>query len=145
MTPELPVADRPAEVLRLGRLMAAAGRRSTHLVTPIVETHGLSVAAWWLLSELTEADGAPLVELARRGQFAASTITGASDVLAARDLVRRERDPGNRRLVRLWLTPAGRDKTEQIRGEIDAAMAGLYAHYAPHEQQTLAELLARLT
>jgi DNA-binding MarR family transcriptional regulator len=71
-------------------------------------------------------------------------MTARVDKLAARGLVRRRRDPADRRGVRVRLTDAGRIA-------VDAALDGLLAHengllaaLSPTDRTRLAELLRTL-
>ncbi|WP_433083334.1 hypothetical protein ACQP1P_04390 [Dactylosporangium sp. CA-052675] len=77
--------------------------------------HGLSGAQWWLLSEPAEpgGDGSALIELARARGLAAATAASEAPAPSG-GLIRRDRDPANRRLVRAWITPAGRDLSTAI-------------------------------
>lgn len=102
--------------LRLESLLAVTGRRATLRTASVVTSHGLSAAGWWLLDELSsDANGSVLVELARGGGFAPSTITAVSDALSERGLVRRQRDSTDRRLVRLWIASQGLHLVSRIR------------------------------
>jgi DNA-binding MarR family transcriptional regulator len=68
---------------------------------------GLTVAQLRLLWVLRDEDGLPVGALADRLGVNPSTITGHVDRLVKQDLVRREEDPSDRRIVRNYLTEAG--------------------------------------
>ena len=68
---------------------------------------GLTVAQLRLLWVLRDEDGLPVGALADRLGVNPSTITGHVDRLVKQDLVRREEDASDRRIVRNYLTEAG--------------------------------------
>jgi DNA-binding MarR family transcriptional regulator len=140
--PDLDVA--PMEVLsRVGRLARHLdrGRRAAFA------EHGLEPWEFDVLAALRRA-GHPYElspgDLLPRTLVTSGTMTARVDKLAARGLVRRRRDPADRRGVRVRLTDAGRIA-------VDAALDGLLAHengllaaLSPTDRTRLAELLRTL-
>jgi DNA-binding MarR family transcriptional regulator len=140
--PDLDVA--PMEVLsRVGRLARHLdrGRRAAFA------EHGLEPWEFDVLAALRRA-GQPYElspgDLLPRTLVTSGTMTARVDKLAARGLVRRRRDPADRRGVRVRLTDAGRIA-------VDAALDGLLAHengllaaLSPTDRTRLAELLRTL-
>jgi DNA-binding MarR family transcriptional regulator len=61
-------------------------------------------------------------ELGRRMRCDPSFVTGIADMLEKRGLASRESDPGDRRVKRLVLTPAGLELKQQIEREVLAQM-----------------------
>jgi DNA-binding MarR family transcriptional regulator len=70
--------------------------------------------------KLAGAGGERSARLAERLAVAKPTLTAIADGLVAAGYARRETEPGDRRVVRLCLTPAGREAVERA----DAAYAG---------------------
>lgn len=68
---------------------------------------GLTVPQLRLLWALRDDDGLPVGALAEHLGVNPSTITGHVDRLVRQDLVRREEDPDDRRIVRNYLTESG--------------------------------------
>ena len=68
---------------------------------------GLTIPQMRLLWALRDEDGLPVGALADHLGVNPSTITGHVDRLVRQGLVRREEDPGDRRIVRNYLTEAG--------------------------------------
>ena len=89
-------------------------------------------------------------EPARRGEVASHlriaprSATEVLDGLEARDLVRREADPDDRRAVRVALTPQGRSVLAEVSRARDGESAAYLASLSPREQTQLARLLRRL-
>jgi DNA-binding MarR family transcriptional regulator len=76
-----------------------------------LEPYGLTPFHYLVLCCLWEEDGLSTSGIAEKlGQLGA-TLTGVVDRMEERKLVYRERDPADRRVVRIWLTPEG----EQLR------------------------------
>jgi DNA-binding MarR family transcriptional regulator len=69
---------------------------------------GLTIAQLRLLMALRDEDGLPVGSLAELLGVNPSTITGHVDRLVKQDLVRREEDAIDRRIVRNYLTDDGR-------------------------------------
>lgn len=79
---------------------------------------GLTLVTYNVLVTLEEAPGGglPMSELASEVFFSKSGLTRVVDRLEADGLVRRERPPEDRRVIRVCLTPAGTERLEQARG-----------------------------
>ncbi len=83
------------------------------------EGFGISVSQAFILLCLLDRDGSILSEIGARAQIEASSLTAMADKLDRMGLVQRTLDPQNRRIVRLYITPKGRETAELIkqRGE----------------------------
>lgn len=107
------------EARRLMELLTALGRRNSlrdplaHLVESLEFTPPQLHSVIWL-----GVDG-PLSmgELARRVGVTEKTITGIIDRLEREDYVQRERDPSDRRVVHVRLTPRGQETAEQLQAQ----------------------------
>jgi DNA-binding MarR family transcriptional regulator len=83
----------------------------------------------------------PTLGLANRLVSRAPDITRMLDKLAERGLVTRERDPENRRVVRVGITARGLALLERIAGPLRDCHARQLGHLAPADLQRLGELL----
>lgn len=72
---------------------------------------GLTIPQMRLLWALRDEDGLPVGALAEQLGVNPSTITGHVDRLVRQDLVRREEDADDRRIVRNYLTETGRSRS----------------------------------
>jgi MarR family transcriptional regulator, organic hydroperoxide resistance regulator len=72
-----------------------------------LEPFGLTPFHWIVLCCLWEEDGLATSRIGDRLQQVGGTLTGVLDRMADRALIRRERDPHDRRVWRIWLTPSG--------------------------------------
>lgn len=91
----------------------------------------VSLSEVFALHELDRRGGLAQQELAERLQLDKSTVSRLVAGLEARGLLVRERDPGNRRIVRLSLTPAGRrlhlDLADAMHARQRCVLAGMTA------------------
>jgi DNA-binding MarR family transcriptional regulator len=80
---------------------------------------GLSAATWFLLTALIDDDGMSQGEVSLRFEVDPSRITRLAQRLEKEGLLRRERDPEDNRVVRLYATREGRHLIEsrQVRRE----------------------------
>ncbi len=68
-------------------------------------------------------------------------ITRLLDRLEQAGLIRRERCCEDRRVVRTYLTDAGRSKVEEVKGPLAGALKARFGHMSQDELQTLSRLL----
>lgn len=81
---------------------------------------GLTIPQMRLLWSLRDEDGLPVGALAEQLGVNPSTITGHVDRLVRQDLVRREEDPDDRRIVRNFLTETGSITVNALRRIVGA-------------------------
>lgn len=86
------------EVFRAAKLHFAAVQRMA----------GISGAQLWALSELHEKPGLRVSELTQKMSLHQSTVSNLIEKLSAAGLIRRVREDGDRRVVRLQITNAGK-------------------------------------
>ncbi|WP_405659212.1 MarR family transcriptional regulator [Streptomyces sp. NBC_01166] len=112
-----------------------------------VRAYGISLPAYDVLATLREA-GAPYRlttgEVAAAGSARAGGLTQQADRLAEAGLIRRERDTGDRRIVRLCLTPEGLELTDRVSDVRSERERELLAGLGHAERRRLAALLGTL-
>ena len=74
------------------------------------------------LLSLYEADGQTLSELSEAVSLEKSTMTGLIDRMVKAGLVTRESDASDRRVLRVWLTPQGKE----VQSGVDKVLAQAY-------------------
>lgn len=134
------MTDVPWERL-LVRVGTVVARRQQRLLAG----HGLSPTSLGLLAALDRADGLSHRELAAELDLTPATLTPVVDALDAAGSLHRVRDPSDRRVVRLSLTPAGRDRLRSASAEVAEGMrTTLPAPPPEHADQVRAYLTAVL-
>lgn len=102
----------------LGKLLAWAGGAVARDFQRLAAEHGLSPTALGVLGGLGSRDGVSHRELAGHLCLTPATLTPVVDALEAAGEVRRARDAQDRRVVRLFLTPAGRERLLTTSGQV---------------------------
>jgi DNA-binding MarR family transcriptional regulator len=108
----------------LPRLVAIAGGLLSSAWRRVLEQHGLATSGLVLLFTLSAQNDLTHREAARRCWVSAGTLTGVVDSLVEEGLVTRHPDDSDRRIVRLALTPAGKQR-------VSAAGSALTSEFGP--------------
>ena len=103
--------------------------------------HGLRLGQNLLLALLWENDGQTPGTIATQLNVMAPTIVKMANRMTAVGLLTRRRDTRDNRLVRLYLTDAGRDLREPVEKELHDLELQLTAGLKPDEVATLVRLL----
>jgi DNA-binding MarR family transcriptional regulator len=128
----------------LGEFMRAVRRARGRVAARQTEGE-LSLSQFHLLGTLERA-GRPLPvgELAIDAGVSTPTATRMLTALQQEGLVTRERDPADRRVVFIELTPAGRACVREKRVEVRAWRESAFAALSPGERAQAARLLTTL-
>ncbi len=89
-------------------------------------------------------EGISVKELAEKAGVTPGAITQLVDVLIAKDVVRRQEDPGDRRIVRLKITPAAERHLHKFREEFIASASQAFSVLSTDELAQLNAILARV-
>ncbi|MGW0767586.1 MarR family winged helix-turn-helix transcriptional regulator [Streptomyces sp. NPDC002676] len=127
--------------LRLLELLAAIGTAQWRDFAAAAAHHGLTPTQAKVLAQLDRP--LPMRALATLLVCDASNVTGIVDRLEARELVRREPDPVDRRVKNVVATDRGRELVRRVREEMQASHGALDTLDAD-ESATLYALLERL-
>jgi DNA-binding MarR family transcriptional regulator len=100
----------------LGFLLGAAARKLAKFYAAALAGGPVTPSQLFFLRQLWRAngDGLPLSELRLRAQLDATSATWLADQLEKAGLIERRRNDPDRRVVRVWLTPAGRDLRDEL-------------------------------
>jgi len=133
----------------LGFALGAAARKLAKFYVQALAGHPLTPSQLFLLRQLWFENGLPLRDLGLRAQLDATSTTWLVDQLEQASLVERKRNDSDRRIVRVWLTEAGR----QCQAELVPALArwedglhqGLLPFHTPDEIAAFHRVLATLS
>jgi DNA-binding MarR family transcriptional regulator len=106
--------------------------------------HGLHVGQNHLLAALWERDGRTPGEIAAALNVTTPTVVKMADRMTATGLLTRRRDDRDNRLVRLWLTDAGRALREPVETERRAIEEKVTADLTADERATLLGALEKV-
>jgi DNA-binding MarR family transcriptional regulator len=116
----------------LGFALGAAARKLAKFYTQALAGHSLTPSQLFLLRQLWFEDGLPLRDLGVRAQLDATSTTWLVDQLEQANLVQRKRNDPDRRIVRVWLTEAGRNSQAELAPELERWENGLRQELSRH-------------
>lgn len=101
----------------LGFRLGQATRKLQKTYAAAFAPFGLTPSQALALEQLWQEDGLPLKELAARASLDPTSVNWLVGQLESAGLAARKKDLADRRVVRLWLTPAGRELQQQVYAE----------------------------
>jgi DNA-binding MarR family transcriptional regulator len=128
----------------LGYLVNYLARAFTRALAEALAPHGVAPAQWAVLLILWAEDGLAQTELSRRVAVEEPTMVRTLDRMERDGLVRRERDPHDRRRSRVVLTERGHALRDVLVPGAVAVNAVAQRALTPEERRRLPELLRRL-
>jgi len=134
----------PAVFPPLGLRLARTARTVTQAFERALADAGGSVAAWQVLLLVRSGRWGNQARMAEAMGITGATLTHHLNALEARGLVRRWREPDNRRVQRTALTPAGEELFARLREVAMRHDERLHSLLTDSEAETLTTLLDRL-
>jgi DNA-binding MarR family transcriptional regulator len=116
----------------LGFALGAAARKLAKFYVQALAGHALTPSQLFLLRQLWLEDGLPQRDLGVRAQLDATSTTWLVDQLERAGLVERRRNDTDRRIVRVWLTEAGRKCETELVPALERWENALYQALLPH-------------
>lgn len=107
--------------------------------------HGLHLGQNLVLDALAKRDGQTPGEIAAALHITTPTMVKMANRMAAAGLLTRRRDDPDNRLVRLYLTAAGRRLHAPVEHELAGVEKRLTAGLTKAERRTLIDLMTRVT
>ena len=114
------------------------------LADAAMRRHGLHVGQNYLLAALWERDGSTPGEISAALNVTTPTIVKMADRMTKAGLLSRRRDDRDNRLVRLWLTDAGRALQEPVEAERRSIEEKVTADLTKTEREALMSALAKV-
>jgi DNA-binding MarR family transcriptional regulator len=112
-----------------------------HASTSVFARHGVYEGQQFVLRRLWREDGLTPGQIAKQLGLATPTVTRAATRMEASGLLRREPHPSDGRLVRLVLTPRGRELEQVIGPEMRALTEQTLAGFSAGERSELIRAL----
>ncbi len=126
-----------------GFLVSRIGRRMAAEMDRRMRDHGLTAAQAAVMSRLWMQDGLTQSQLQEQVGVDASTLTGLLQRMTKQGLVRRRRDPSDGRVLRVLLTPHGRDLRPQLTPEAESINSLFFRDFSSGERAIFIEFLHR--
>ncbi|MGW4276067.1 MarR family winged helix-turn-helix transcriptional regulator [Streptomyces seoulensis] len=114
------------------------------LADAAMRRHGLHVGQNYLLAVLWERDGRTPGDVAAALNVTTPTVVKMADRMTTAGLLTRRRDDRDHRLVRLWLTDAGRALQEPVEAERRLIEERVTADLTESERASLLSALAKV-
>jgi len=116
-----------------------------HYVERSLTKRGLSHGRFMILSLLSkEPDPVPVCKLAEMAGVTTPTVSAVLSGMVRDQLVERQEDPLDRRVVRIGLLPAGQNVLDEVLPGIFKHQAAVMSHLDDEEFKTLIALLAKV-
>jgi MarR family transcriptional regulator for hemolysin len=131
-------------VERLGRQLWLTHKSVRELLDGALAQHGGSLQTWVLLKTLASEPNLSHRELSDRMMVSGATLTHHLDRLEADGLLQRTRDLHDRRVVRVDLTPAGKQRAVELESIADGLDLRLRSLLGEADATRLRRLLQRL-
>lgn len=128
----------------LGYLLNYAARLAARMHARCLEQHNVTLGQWAVLMFLWVEDGVSQTELSRQVAVEDATMVRAIDRMERDGLVRRQRNPRDRRQLRIFLTDKGRSLRDVL---VPVAIAGnevLTQSFSAAETYQMHDLLRRM-
>ena len=137
--------DRSVETAQdTGPLLAPLGFAFWRMKGAFEREMGISAGTWFTLALLAREDGMSQGELSQRFDVDPSRVTRLATRLEREGLLRRERDRGDHRVVRMYLTEKGRSLIEGLFDRRERFDRRIGAVLSPEELVELRRMLGVL-
>ncbi len=136
--------DANPDEIKIGLLMAKIGRLHATRANRFMEQIGLYRGQAILLKILSWQDGLTHSEIAEKLQISPAAATKVIKRMEALHYVRRQPDPVDERVSRVFLEEEGRAIARQIRNAFEQIDQVLFSNLNPGEQKTLVKLLLKV-
>jgi DNA-binding MarR family transcriptional regulator len=122
-------------------LLAVAVRSMGAFWAHAAQGTGISPAGLGILRVLVARDGLKSSEVAARGWSTPGTVTSVVDTLVREGYVQRRRDDEDRRVVRLFVTEAGRRKCGEALAQVAPRLSSCLAFVDPADEPVIRKFL----
>lgn len=141
-----PEADAQEFVIEdsLGYLVNRAARSMAQQLADELRPEGVGIGQWAALMFLWARDGMSQAELSRVVAIEPPTMVRNIDRMVRDGLVRREGDPDDRRITRIYLTDRGRALRDELVPKAAVVNAAMLERLTASEGRTLRRLLGKV-
>ena len=139
------IPERSAETAReASPLLAPLGFAFWRMKGAFEREMGVSAGTWFALALLARKDGMSQGELSQRFEIDPSRVTRLAKRLEGEGLIRREQDPEDSRVVRMYITEKGRGLIEDLSDRRERFDLRIGAVLSPEELEELRRMLGVL-
>jgi MarR family transcriptional regulator for hemolysin len=128
----------------LGRLLGLTGKVVREWFNEVMNRHGASLHTWIILHHGLSGESLSQRDVAGLLGIGGPSLVRHLDRLEQEGLVERRRDERDRRVVRIAVTPAGKERFRELREVARRSHAEFDSILSPEEQVQLSGLLRRV-
>lgn len=122
---------------RLKLLSQVIERRFQEILDPF----GLTPLQWGILCCLWQEDGLPTLQISKQLQQRSGNVAVALPLLEKQGYIQRQGDERDRRIFRVWLTPAGRQLKNVLPSQAQNLDLQLFESLSQEERATFSALV----
>jgi DNA-binding MarR family transcriptional regulator len=129
----------------LASVLTSLGLAFKRMTTIVERKTGVSARTWFVLSMLGKEDGISQGDMCQQFDLDPSRLTRISQALERESMIRRERDPEDNRVVRMYLTEKGRETLRhlpRLSEELERRIRGVISDDELEELRRMLTLLA---
>ena len=130
----------------LASVLVPLGLAARRIKAVVERETEMSAPEWFTLSTLGKEDGISQGEMCQRFDLDPSRLTRLGQTLEREGMIRRERDPEDNRVVRMYLTEKGRDNLRhlpQLSEELERRIRGVLSDEELKELRRMLVVLAQ--
>ena len=124
--------------------LGVAARKLHKYYNSKFSSYGITLTQSFIIFSLLTRDGQSIKSLAENLYLESPAVTGLVDRLEKEKLLERRADTGDRRALKVFLTPRGRELAEQLEPIANEFNERLKLALAPEQGDLLAKLMAGL-
>ena len=128
----------------LGFQLVVAARSMKHALEIKLSEYGITSSQYAVLELLWKSNGISLSDLGKALYFDNPTITGIINRMARAKLVRRTRNRNDRRVIKVYLTPKGRELQSILPKLADAVNKQAVENFQNDEKDAILDLATRI-
>ncbi len=125
---------------RLKLLSQLIDRKFQDLLDPF----GLTPLQWGILCCLWQEDGLPTLQISRQLLQNSGNVSFALPLLEKQGYIQRWPDKSDRRILRVWLTPKGKELADVLPQQAQELDRKLFMSLSAHERRQISKLVDRL-
>ena len=137
-------SEREEFVEEVNPVLAPLALAFKRMVAAIERETGVSGLRWFILTRLAREDGQSQGEIGRYYEMDPSRVTRTAQAMENEGLIRRERDPEDNRVVRMYLTGEGRRLLEKRPALNEYLRSRVHAVLSEEELRELRRMLGAL-
>ncbi|OUL23949.1 hypothetical protein BV378_20140 [Nostoc sp. RF31YmG] len=125
---------------RLKLLSQLIDRQFQDLLAPF----GLTPLQWGILCCLWLEDGLPTLQISKQLQQLSGNVSVALPLMEKQGYIQRQPDQSDRRILRVWLTPQGKQLQDVLPQQAQELDRQLFASLSSDERTTFSEIINHL-